>query len=377
MEQLLELAHTQGYVIYRDILAAVPYAECNPAEIERICATLRTQGVSVVDAPAVPPVGRVSNTATEPEKTPDPSQSESNDLLRIYLQEISAMPLLTAQQENELAQQIVAGDLAQQRLDRGDYHSWQERCALERQSALGSDARQHFIRANLRLVVSIAKKYASSKLSMMDLIQEGSIGLMRAVTKFDYTKGYRFSTYATHWIRQAITRAIADQSRTIRLPVHVDDTINRIKRTARALQQSLQREPSPEELAHVMDISTRKVSRALAASVLPLSLEIPASPEGDGRLGDLIADECSIPPDEAVARTLLREQINEALRELPERERRIIELRYGLKDGCTRTLEEVSHEFGVTRERIRQIEAVALRRLRHPHLGKKLRAYLD
>jgi RNA polymerase primary sigma factor len=257
------------------------------------------------------------------------------------------------------------------------YRSWQERAVLERQYARGCDARQRLIQANLRLVVSIAKKYRSYGLTIMDLVQEGNIGLMRAVEKFDYTRGHKFSTYATWWIRQAVTRAIADQGRTIRLPVHMNDAIGKVKRAAHALQQTLLREPTAEEIAETMGISATKVRHVLEAARYPLSLEVPIGYEGEGRIGDYIEDDDAIPPDEAAAASLLRTQIEEVLQKVPERERKIIQLRYGLNDGRYRTLEEVGVEFGITRERVRQIEAVALRRLRHPYLGKELRGYLD
>jgi len=308
---------------------------------------------------------------------PDLGEIAFDDPVRMYLQEIGQVPLLTAEQEVELAKAMEAGAIARQRLDREEYSSARERFELERAVQQGQDARHHLIQANLRLVVSIAKKYTSYGLTMMDLVQEGNIGLMRAVEKFDYKKGHKFSTYATWWIRQAITRAIADQSRTIRLPVHMGEAISQVKRMSHRLQQTMQREPTPEEIADAMGISAGKVRRTLEASMHPLSLEMPVGQEGEGRMGDFIEDDRISTPAEAAAASLLREQLEEVLMKLPERERKIIQLRYGLKDGRYRTLEEVGMEFGITRERIRQIEAVALRKLRHPHLGKKLRGYLD
>ncbi len=251
------------------------------------------------------------------------------------------------------------------------------RVPLDRLVNEGDEARQSLIQANLRLVVSIAKKYTSNGLTMMDLVQEGNIGLMRAVEKFDYTKGHKFSTYATWWIRQAITRSIADQSRTIRLPVHMGEAISQVKRAAHKLQQTMQREPTPEEIAEVMGMTPTKIRRTLEASMQPLSLEMPVGQEGEGRMGDFIEDERIAGPVEAAKLLMLRRELEEVLASLPERERKILELRYGLSDGQSRTLEEVGENFGITRERIRQIESVALRKLRHPFRGKKLRGFLD
>jgi RNA polymerase primary sigma factor len=377
LEQLLEIARTQGYLTYGDILEALPQPEHHVADVDQLYAALQAEGIRVVESPAeitdAPPSIEDELLA----ELPDLTDIALDDPVRMYLQEIGQVPLLSAEQEVTLAKQMEAGDHAKGCLDREDYQSWQERFSLEQQLARGNDARQHLIQANLRLVVSIAKKYTSYGLTMMDLVQEGNIGLMRAVEKFDYTKGHKFSTYATWWIRQAITRAIADQSRTIRLPVHMGEAISQVKRTSHKLQQTMQREPTPEEIADAMGMSPNKVRRTLEASMHPLSLEMPVGQEGEGRMGDFIEDDRISTPADAAAASMLREQIEEVLQKLPERERKIIQLRYGLKDGRYRTLEEVGVEFGITRERIRQIEAVALRKLRHPHLGKKLRGYLD
>ena len=377
MEQLIEVARSQGYLTYSDILEVFPQPELHVAEIDQVYAALQSEGLRVVENAA-----ELQTAPPTPEdelyvELPDLTDIALDDPVRMYLQEIGQVPLLTAAQEVTLAKDMEQGDIARERIEREDYVSWHERFSLERLCARGCDSRQHLIQANLRLVVSIAKKYTSYGLTMMDLVQEGNIGLMRAVEKFDYTKGHKFSTYATWWIRQAITRAIADQSRTIRLPVHMGEAISQVKRTSHRLQQTMQREPTPEEIAESMGISPSKVRRTLEASMHPLSLEMPVGQEGEGRMGDFIEDDRIATPAEAAAASMLREQIEEVLQKLPERERKIIQLRYGLKDGRYRTLEEVGVEFGITRERIRQIEAVALRKLRHPHLGKKLRGYLE
>lgn len=377
MEQLLEIARSRGYLMYSDILEVFPQPEQHVADVDQLYAALQAEGIRVVESAADLDVEGAAGDEEMLADLPDLADIALDDPVRMYLQEIGQVPLLTAEQEVTLAKHMEAGDIARRRLEREEYACWQDRTDLERQYALGCDARQHLIQANLRLVVSIAKKYTSYGLTMMDLVQEGNIGLMRAVEKFDYTKGHKFSTYATWWIRQAITRAIADQSRTIRLPVHMGEAISQVKRTSHKLQQSMQREPTPEEIADAMGISANKVRRTLEASMHPLSLEMPVGQEGEGRMGDFIEDDRISTPAEAAAASMLREQIEEVLQKLPERERKIIQLRYGLKDGRYRTLEEVGVEFGITRERIRQIEAVALRKLRHPYLGKKLRGYLD
>jgi RNA polymerase primary sigma factor len=274
----------------------------------------------------------------------------SDDSVRLYLREIGKIPLLSPEEELELAQKVVAGDRR---------------------------AKDKMAEANMRLVVSIAKRYSGRGLDFLDLIQEGNTGLLRAVEKFDPDKGFKFSTYATWWIRQAITRAISDQCRTIRLPVHVGETINRVKKTGHRLQQILEREPTQEEIARAMDVSDDKVRQVLDVSRHPVSLEAPVGQDGDAFLGDFIEDDSMPHPLEMAAQELLKSQIGDALSKLTERERKIIVLRFGLEDGRFRTLEEVGREFGITRERIRQIEAKALRKLRHPSYSRKLRGYLE
>jgi len=377
LDKLLELAHDRGFITHEEVLATLPEQERASEDLDQLYAALGAEGIAVIvtQRTAASPAPLTPHADDESASTPELVDVSLDDPVRMYLQEIGQVPLLTAAQEVELAKAMEARDLARAELAAGASLDRCQECQhiIER----GIDARRHLIQANLRLVVSIAKKYTSYGLTMMDLIQEGNIGLMRAVEKFDYTKGHKFSTYATWWIRQAITRAIADQSRTIRLPVHMGEAISQVKRTSHKLQQSMQRDPSPEEIAESMGISAGKVRRTLEASMHPLSLEMPVGQEGDGRMGDFIEDDRVATPAEAATQTMLREQIEEVLDKLPERERKIIQLRYGLNDGKYRTLEEVGVEFGITRERIRQIEAVALRKLRHPHLGKKLRGYLE
>lgn len=378
LDKLLELARDRGFITYDEILASLPTPELAVEDLDQLYAALGAEGIAVIETPAeTSPADPAPETNDEATPTiPDLADVALDDPVRMYLQEIGQVPLLKAAEEVMLAKAMEAGHYGRQALASADCpkeHRREYQVLVER----GIDARRHLIQANLRLVVSIAKKYTSYGLTMMDLIQEGNIGLMRAVEKFDYTKGHKFSTYATWWIRQAITRAIADQSRTIRLPVHMGEAISQVKRASHKLQQSMQRDPSAEEIADVMGISAGKVRRTLEASMHPLSLEMPVGQEGEGRMGDFIEDDRIATPIEAATMSMLREQIEEVLDKLPERERRIIQLRYGLNDGKYRTLEEVGTEFGITRERIRQIEAVALRKLRHPHLGKKLRGYLD
>jgi RNA polymerase primary sigma factor len=307
-----------------------------------------------------------------------PTRSElMEDSVQLYLHEIGQVPLLKAEEEVDLAQKIARGVAARTRIENEDFSSWRERQQLERDLAIGEEARRKLIQANLRLVVSVAKKYIGSSMSFMDLVQEGNIGLMRAAEKFDYSRGNRFSTYATWWIRQAVTRSIAEQSRLIRLPVHLSESITHLRRAIYKLEQSLEREPTPEELAKDMNMSLRKVKRLLQASTQPVSLEQPLNNDREGRVGELLADENQEEPIEIAAQRMLQQELSEALNDLPERERKVLMLRYGLTDGRRRTLEEVGVAFGITRERTRQIEAEALRRLREPGIGRKLHGYLE
>jgi RNA polymerase primary sigma factor len=299
------------------------------------------------------------------------------DAVQHYLQEIGRVSLLTASEEIELAERMERGDAALSRLEDAEEMNTQLRYALETDVYRGEEARRHLIQANLRLVVSIAKKYVGRGLSLLDLIQEGNIGLMRAVEKFDYHKGNRFSTYATWWIRQAVTRAIAEQGRTIRLPVHMSESVGQVKRAAEKLSQSLERQPTAEEIAIALGQPIDRIQRILEAARRPVSLETPVGDEGEHTLGDFLPDEELPNPTEFAAQQMLRHDLATALDSLSERERRIIDLRYGLIDGQRRTLEEVGKVLGMTRERARQIEAEALRRLRQPEVGQHLRDYLE
>ncbi len=295
-------------------------------------------------------------------------ESSLDDPVRMYLREIGRVPLLSAEEEVRLAQRMERGraELSKPATNR-NYRVVED----------GDEAQRRLTEANLRLVVSVAKKYIGRGMSLLDLIQEGNIGLIRAVEKFDYTKGYKFSTYATWWIRQAITRAIADQARTIRIPVHMVETINRLIRISRRLLQDLGREPTSEEIAAQMEISPEKVREIIKVSQEPVSLETPIGEEEDSHLGDFIEDHTALAPADAASHQLLKEQVEDVLDSLTERERKVLQLRFGLDDGRSRTLEEVGKEFHVTRERIRQIEAKALRKLRHPSRSRKLKDYLD
>jgi len=308
----------------------------------------------------------------------EPLQAEpALDSVQHYLQEIGRVSLLSAAEEVELAERMERGKAATVRLASAEVLSAQLRSALRADIFSGQDARRHLIQANLRLVVSIAKKYVGRGLALLDLIQEGNIGLMRAVEKFDYHKGNRFSTYATWWIRQAVTRSIAEQGRTIRLPVHMSESVGQVKRAAERLAQALERQPTAEEIATALGQPLDRVERVLEAARRPVSLETPVGEDGEHTLGDFLQDDELPTPADFASQQLLRQDLAAALQHLSERERRIIDLRYGLADGQRRTLEEVGKVLGMTRERARQIEAEALRRLRAPEVGQHLRDYLE
>ena len=316
-------------------------------------------------------------------KAMKPTNAGSSDSVRMYLREIGRVPLLTASEEVSIAKRIEAGEQAKERLadlaaaDGLEGLPFEERRRLQRAVRDGDLATSELIQANLRLVVSIAKRYVGRGMQLLDLIQEGNLGLMRAVQKFDYTKGFKFSTYATWWIRQAITRAIADQARTIRIPVHMVESINKVHRIQRTMLMELEREPTVEELAERADLTPARVREIQQISMDPLSLDSPVGEEDDSNLADFIKDNNVDAPAEAAARKLLNQAVLDALGELNEREQAVMRLRFGLDDGQSRTLEQVGQEFGVTRERIRQIESKTLAKLRHPHRSQKLRDYLD
>lgn len=332
---------------------------------------------------AVPRVSSKTKTARTRKYNSDNSVAMlTGDPVRMYLKEIGKVSLLTAAEEVDLAMKIEAGVEAMAQLDASEEEGGvplerRERRRLSRIEQVGLDAKQQLIEANLRLVVSIAKRYVGRGMLFLDLIQEGNLGLIRAVEKFDYTKGFKFSTYATWWIRQAITRAIADQARTIRIPVHMVETINKLVRIQRQLLQSLGREPTPEEIAEEMGLTPERVREIQKISQEPVSLETPIGEEEDSQLGDFIEDDAAVVPPDAASFSMLQEQLAKTLEGLAERERKVITLRFGLEDGHPRTLEEVGREFGVTRERIRQIESKTLAKLRHPSRSQKLKDYLE
>ncbi|MDT7885169.1 MAG: RNA polymerase sigma factor [Thermoflexus sp.] len=377
LDQLLALGRSRGYVTFEEILEFFPEAENDLDRLDEIFAALLEAGVEVTDAPEEEGPISAEEEVDEEGLWEEELEAEldSDDLLSLYLKEVGRIPLLTPEEEVELARRIERGRAAERRLAQGGL-SPEERRRLEEIVADGRAAQEHLILANTRLVISVAKKYAGRGLPLSDLIQEGNIGLIRAVKKFDWRRGHKFSTYATWWIRQAVTRAIADQSRTIRVPVHMGDQINKLMRLQQQLAQELGREPTPEELAEAMGIPRARAEQLLQMARQPLSLETPTDDEEESVLGDFIEDRGTASPAEAVSQQMLREILHEALATLSPREARILQLRYGLADGRSYTLEEVGRKLGVTRERVRQIEAQALARLRHPTYARKLREFL-
>ena len=384
VDALLALGQTQGYVSFDDILSAFPEAEENIEQLEDIFTLLMNVGIPVGDVDELEQDSEDdgadgSEGADDKRLTPEQETYyravETDDTIGLYLKEISQVPLLTQPEEVSLAKRMERGKKADKDL-KSDGLNRERRKELRRLVEDGIAAREHLIRANSRLVISVAKKYISRGVPFLDLIQEGNIGLIRAANKFNYRLGHKFSTYATWWIRQAVTRAISDQSRTIRVPVHMGDQISRLLRASHRLTQELGRRPASEELAEELDIPLRKVKQMLKVSLRPLSLDMPTDEEEESSLGDFIEDNDALAPPEAVSDSILRDMIQDILQDLPPREVRILQLRYGLVDGETYTLEEVGKKLGVTRERVRQIEAQALSRLRHPTHSRRLRDFL-
>jgi RNA polymerase primary sigma factor len=422
-EAITARGREKGFVTSEDLLEVVPVEDVTPEQVEELLTQLQeflsSEGIEVIEVP-----GDDADAATQVRIEVDLLKAPTNDPVRMYLKEIGKVPLLTAAQEVDLARRIESGEFStalQRSIDLDEKvdpkqlklvveRVWEIRdhqlTAFGKVEGIGRDltaskksyrpkteeelqeylhrverdgqlAKKKLIEANLRLVVSIAKRYVGRGMLFLDLIQEGNLGLIRAVEKFDYSKGYKFSTYATWWIRQAITRAIADQARTIRIPVHMVETINKLVRVQRQLLQDLGREPLPDEIGRVMGIGADKVREILKVSQEPVSLETPIGEEEDSHLGDFIEDSDAVVPIDAASFILLQEQLESVLHTLSEREKKVIQLRFGLMDGHPRTLEEVGREFGVTRERIRQIESKTLSKLRHPSRSQKLRDYLE
>lgn len=367
LNELIQRGKQTGVLTYQEIVDALQEVDLTPEQIEDVYARLNSHGVDITNDNANQNELRSNAQTDESVNTANGGEADTDtdtdtdtgssfpegveqDHVRMYLKEIGRVPLLTAEEEVELAKRIEEGD---------------------------EEAKRRLAEANLRLVVSIAKRYVGRGMQFLDLIQEGNLGLIKAVEKFDFRKGFKFSTYATWWIRQAITRAIADQARTIRIPVHMVETINKLIRVSRQLLQELGREPTPEEIAEQMDLPVERVREIMKIAQEPVSLETPIGEEEDSHLGDFIEDQEAPAPAEAAAIYMLKEQLEDVLDTLTPREEKVLRLRFGLDDGRSRTLEEVGHEFGVTRERIRQIEAKALRKLRHPSRSKKLKDFLE
>ena len=360
LKELTDLAKAKGNISNKDILDAIGEMDIDPEQLEKLYDSLESAGIEIIEVDMEEDLSieglNISETVKSEDGTDEPATVENTDNIsiddpvKVYLKEIGRVPLLTPEEEVELAIKIAEGDV---------------------------NAKKRLSEANLRLVVSIAKRYLGRGMHFLDLIQEGNLGLIKAVEKFDYTKGFKFSTYATWWIRQAITRAIADQARTIRIPVHMVETINKVKKVSSQLLHQNGREPSADEIAEELNMPVDKVREIMRVAQEPVSLETPIGEEEDSHLGDFIPDDDAPAPADAASHTMLREQLMEVLDTLTPREEKVLRLRFGLEDGRSRTLEEVGKEFNVTRERIRQIEAKALRKLRHPSRSKKLKDFLD
>jgi RNA polymerase primary sigma factor len=371
----------RGFITTEEVIEALAPVDLTAEQIDNVYQVLADENIEVVEMVDELDAEEFAREARSARDDDLALKAPTNDPVRMYLKEIGKVPLLTAEQEVILAKAIEEGEAATAELDKAAAEvkklSSTRLRELQRVERHGQLAKKKLIEANLRLVVSIAKRYVGRGMLFLDLIQEGNLGLIRAVEKFDYTKGYKFSTYATWWIRQAITRAIADQARTIRIPVHMVETINKLIRIQRQLLQDLGREPTPEEIGREMEFSPEKVREILKVSQEPVSLETPIGEEEDSHLGDFIEDSDAVVPVDAASFILLQEQLDSVLHTLSEREKKVIQLRFGLTDGHPRTLEEVGREFGVTRERIRQIESKTLSKLRHPSRSQKLRDYLE
>ncbi len=365
---LLARGGLAGRVTSEEVAAAMIAGDLPAEALDPVLLALREAGIEVVE----PDADLAEHTSAQPERA-----GPTSDPVRLYLKEIGRVALLTAEQEVELSKAIEAGVFAVEHLSGDQVLAEALRRDLQAVQTAGVLAKRHLVEANLRLVVSIAKRYVGRGMPFLDLIQEGNLGLIRAVEKFDYTRGFKFSTYATWWIRQAITRAIADQARTIRIPVHLVETINKVLRLQRQLLQELGRDPTPSELGLVLDLTPDKVVEIQGLAREPVSLDTPVGQTDDAHLGDFIEDVDAVVPVDAASLLLLREHLGAVLHELSDREKTVIELRFGLTDGRPRTLEEVGQEFGVTRERIRQIESKTLSKLRQPSRAARLRDYLD
>jgi RNA polymerase primary sigma factor len=381
VRDLVAKGKERGFLTNEEVIEALAPVDVSAEQMDNILQHLQDENIEVVemvDELDAEEFAREARSARDEELA---LKAPTNDPVRMYLKEIGKVPLLTAEQEVILAKAIDEGEAATAGIDKatdnGRKLSPTRLRELQRTERHGQLAKKKLIEANLRLVVSIAKRYVGRGMLFLDLIQEGNLGLIRAVEKFDYNKGFKFSTYATWWIRQAITRAIADQARTIRIPVHMVETINKLIRIQRQLLQDLGREPTPEEIGREMEFSPEKVREILKVSQEPVSLETPIGEEEDSHLGDFIEDSDAVVPVDAASFILLQEQLDSVLHTLSEREKKVIQLRFGLTDGHPRTLEEVGREFGVTRERIRQIESKTLSKLRHPSRSQKLRDYLE